>query len=108
MKIELERKIIDIFILDRERRTRKVIYHNPSSPTHLFLSDLNKYDIKVTIYEIKNNKEILLFKDIAPNFSDNKLIGFKKLKLVFTDRNNSIIDLTNFKFNPKFNWGLIF
>jgi hypothetical protein len=102
--MKIERKIIDIFILDRERKTRKVIYHNPSSPTHLFLSDLNKYDIKVTIYEIKNNKEILLFKEIPPNFSDNKLIGFKKLKLVFTD----IIDLTNFKFNPKLNWNLIF
>jgi hypothetical protein len=102
--MKIERKIIDIFILDRERKTRKVIYHNPSSPIHLFLSDLNKYDIKVTIYEIKNNKEILLFKEIPPNFSNNKLIGFKKLKLVFTD----IIDLANFKFNPKLNWNLIF
>jgi hypothetical protein len=102
--MKIERKIIDIFILDRERKTRKVIYHNPSSPTHLFLSDLNKYDIKVTIYEIKNNKEILLFKEIPPNLSNNKLIGFKKLKLVFTD----IIDLANFKFNPKLNWNLIF
>lgn len=108
MKIRLERKIIHIYILDRERKTRKVLYHNSSYPTHLFLTDLNKYGIKVTIYEIKNNKEILLFKDILPNFSANKLIGFKKLKIVFTDRNTSIIDLTNFKFNPKFNWGLVF
>lgn len=58
--------------------------------------------MKVTVYEIKNNKEILLFKDMAPNFFDNKLMGFKKLKLVFTQ----IIDLANFKFN--LNWSLIF
>lgn len=46
MKIDLERKIIDVFILDRERRTRKVIYHNPYSPVHLFLSDVNECSIK--------------------------------------------------------------
>lgn len=81
MKIDLERKIIYIFMLDRERKTRKLIYHNPSSPKYLFLSDiLNNYDnVKVTIYEIKNNKEILLFKDISPNFSDNKLIGCERM-----------------------------
>ena len=98
MSIELERKIIHIFTLDRERKISKVIYHNPS-----FLTDLSITDgMKVTIYEIKNNKEILLFKDIKPNFFDNKLMGFKKFKLVFTQ----IIDLTNFKFN--LNWSLIF
>ena len=97
MSIELERKIIHIFTLDRERKISKVIYHNPSFPTDLSITD----GMKVTIYEIKNNKEILLFKDIKPNFFD-KLMGFKKLKLVFTQ----IIDLTNFKFN--LNWSLIF
>ena len=97
MSIELERKIIHIFTLDRERKISKVIYHNPSFPTDLSITD----GMKVTIYEIKNNKEILLFKDIKPNFFD-KLMGFKKLKLVFTQ----IIDLINFKFN--LNWSLIF
>ena len=97
MSIELERKIIHIFTLDRERKISKVIYHNPSFPTDLSITG----GMKVTIYEIKNNKEILLFKDIKPNFFD-KLMGFKKLKLVFTQ----IIDLTNFKFN--LNWSLIF
>ena len=82
MSIELERKIIHIFTLDRERKISKVIYHNPSFPTDLSITD----DMKVTIYEIKNNK----------------LMGFKKLKLAFTQ----IIDLTNFKFN--LNWSLIF
>ena len=104
MNIELERKIIHIFTLDRERKTSKVIYHNPSFPTGLYITE----GMKVTIYEIKNNKEILLFKDMAPNFFDNELLGFKKLKLVFTDKNTQIMDLTNFKFNPKFNWNLIF
>ena len=98
MSIELERKIIHIFTLDRERKISKVIYHNTSFPTDLSITD----GMKVTIYEIKNNKEILLFKDIKPNFFDNKLMGFKKLKLAFTQ----IIDLTNFKFN--LNWSLIF
>lgn len=98
MNIELERKIIHIFTLDRERKISKVIYHNPSFPTGLYITD----GMKVTIYEIKNNKEILLFKDITPNFFDNKLMGFKKLKLVFTQ----IMDLTNFKFN--LNWNSIF
>ena len=97
MNIELERKAIYVAILDRERKISKVIYHNPSFPTDLSITD----GMKVTIYEIKNNKEILLFKDIKPNFFD-KLMGFKKLKLVFTQ----IIDLTNFKFN--LNWSLIF
>ena len=97
MSIELERKIIHIFTLDRERKISKVIYYNPSFPTDLSITD----GMKVTIYEIKNNKEILLFKDIKPNFFE-KLMGFKKLKLVFTQ----IIDLTNFKFN--LNWSLIF
>lgn len=119
MKIELERKLINVSILDRERNVREVIYHNSSFPIHFtdpiyfidpihFIEVLDNYGIKVTIYEIKNNKEFLLFKDISPNLSSNKLIGFKKLKLVFTYRDTSIIDLTNFKFNPKFNWGLIF
>lgn len=107
MKIELERKLINVSILDRERNVREVIYHNSSFPIH-FIEALDNYGIKVTIYEIKNNKEFLLFKDISPNLSSNKLIGFKKLKLVFTYNDTSIIDLTNFKFNPKFNWGLIF
>lgn len=102
MNIELERKIIHIFTLDRERKISKVIYHNPSFPTGLYITE----GMKVTIYEIKNNKEILLFKDMAPNFFDNKLLGFKKLKLVFTDKNTQIMDLTNFKFN--LNWSLIF
>ena len=74
MSIELERKVIHIFTLDRERKISKVIYHNPSFPTDLSITD----GMKVTIYEIKNNKEILLFKDIKPNFFDNKLMGFKK------------------------------
>ena len=74
MSIELERKIIHIFTLDRERKISKVIYHNPSFPTDLSITD----GMKVIIYEIKNNKEILLFKDIKPNFFDNKLMGFKK------------------------------
>lgn len=74
MSIELERKIIHIFTLDRERKISKVIYHNPSFPTDLSITD----GMKVTIYEIKNNKEILLFKDIKPNFFDNKFMGFKK------------------------------
>lgn len=100
MNIELERKIIHIYLLDRNRRTRKVIYHNPSFPTDFSLTD----NMRVTIYEIKNNKEILLFKDAVPNFSDINLIKFKKLKLIFTEK----VDLTNFKFNPKFNWNLIF
>lgn len=113
MKIELERKLINVSILDRERNVREVIYHNSSFPLHFidpiyFIEALDNYGIKVTIYEIKNNKEFLLFKDISPNLSSNKLIGFKKLKLVFTYSDTSIIDLTNFKFNPKFNWGLIF
>ena len=82
MSIELERKIIHIFTLDRERKISKVIYHNSSFPTDLSITD----GMKVTIYEIKNNKPM----------------GFKKLKLAFTQ----IIDLTNFKFN--LNWSLIF
>lgn len=102
MNIELERKIIHIFTLDRERKISKVIYHNPSFPTDLSITD----GMKVTIYEIKNNKEILLFKDMTPNFFDNKLLGFKKLKLVFTDKNTPKMDLANFKFN--LNWSLIF
>ena len=73
MNIELERKAIYVAILDRERKISKVIYHNPSFPTDLSITD----GMKVTIYEIKNNKEILLFKDIKPNFFD-KLMGFKK------------------------------
>lgn len=56
MSIELERKIIHIFTLDRERKISKVIYHNPSFPTDLSITD----GMKVTIYKIKNNKEILL------------------------------------------------
>ena len=104
MNIGLERKIIHIFTLDRERKISKVIYHNPSFPTDLFITE----GMKVTIYEIKDKKEILLFKDMTPNFFDNKLLGFKKLKLVFTDKNVQKMDLTNFKFNPKFNWNLIF
>ena len=107
MKIDLERKIIHISILDRERNVREVIYHNSSFPLH-FLEDFGSYDIKVTIYEIKDNKEFLLFEDISPMYIKNKLIGFKKLKLVFTIGNTSIVDLTNFKFNPKLNWNLIF
>ena len=79
-----------------------MIYHNPSFPTDLFITD----GMKVTIYEIKNNKEILLFKEMASNFFDNKLMGFKKLKLAFTDKNTPKMDLINFKFN--LNWNSIF
>ena len=43
---------------------------------------------------------------MMPNFFDNKLLGFKKLKLVFTDKNTPKMDLSNFKFN--LNWSLIF
>lgn len=98
MSIELEKRIIHIFTLDRERKINKMIYHNPSFPTDLSIID----GMKVTIYEIKNNKEILLFKDMTPSFFDNKLLGFKKLRLVFTQK----MDLINFKFN--LNWSLIF
>ena len=100
MNIELKRKLIHIYLLDKERKTRKVIYHNPSFPEDLSLTD----DMRVTIYIIENNKEILFFKDIVPNFYDIKLLGFKKVKLVFTEK----VDLINFKFNPKFNLSLIF
>lgn len=108
MIIEPERKLINISILDRERNVREIIYHNSSFPLH-FLEDLDYFfNIKVTIYEIIDNKEILLFKDISPNLPKNKLIGFKKLKLVFTYKNTSIVDLANFKFNSNINWDLIF
>ena len=50
--MELEKRIIHIFTLDRERKISKVIYHNPSFPTGLSITD----GMKVTIYEIKNNK----------------------------------------------------
>ena len=39
------------------------------------------------------------------NYS-SKLMGFKKLKLAFTDKNTPKMDLTNFKFN--LNWNSIF
>lgn len=108
MNIELKRKLLHIVILDRQNNTREILFHNSTFHERAFKEDVEKYDIKVTVYRIENNNEFLIYKDISPLDYRDKVLGLKKVKLSFTGYNDSIIDLANFKFNPKFNWGLIF
>jgi len=108
MEIALKRKLLRIAIFDRENNTSKIIFHNSSFPNRAYQEDVKKYEIKVSAYKIENDREFLIYKDISPIFLKEKLRGYKKIKVVFTGRNESIIDLTNFKFNSNINWSLIF
>ena len=112
MNIELERKIIHIFTLDRERKTSKVIYHNPSFFVNTSIEEAEKRNIKVTIYGIENNEKFLIANNISlfelrhNQELRNDIFKMKKIKLEYVTKNTPKMDLANFKFN--LNWSLIF
>ena len=112
MSIELERKIIHIFTLDRENGIQKVIFQDSSFFVNMSIEEAEKRNIKATVYKIENNKKFLFLKDISLFELSyncdlrNKIFELKEIKLEYITKNTQIIDLTNFKFN--LNWSLIF
>ena len=112
MNIELERKIIHIFTLDRENGIQKVIFQDSSFFVNMSIEEAEKRNIKATVYKIENNKKFLFLKDISLFELSyncdlrNKIFELKEIKLEYITKNTQIIDLTNFKFN--LNWSLIF
>lgn len=114
MNIKLERKAIYVAILDRENKIQKVIFQDSSFFVNMSIKEAEKRNIKASFYKIENNKKFLILKDISLlELKDNrelrnKVFEFKKIKLEYITENTPKMDLTNFKFNPKFNWNLIF
>lgn len=111
MKLERRRKLIDIRILDRATKKSNILFHDSNFPNECRKKDVLEYNIKVTVYDISNSGSTGLtpkYIEISALKLPEKLLGFRKVKLEFSAYNFPIEDFSNFKFNPKFNWSLVF
>lgn len=107
MRLRIYRLPLDIRIFDNTKaeKTQSIIFHNEKAPEMFDKKYAEKYNLLATIWDISSEQDILICKQ-KPLFSVLNLIyTSKKVKVLIT---GDEISIKNFKFNPKFNWGLVF